>query len=262
MVRSTFKIPHKPCVKPSATNLEFQPQIYTHTPEFCAFDINLLYSQRKKIKTNLMNCFDDSCISHNKSFDFNDNIDYLSNEISIPNEVLIKCFKQSKYDISLIIPSTISLRLKNIAWRRLYKNLNNLKEISPRHINWYKDHDINWCYGPNYNDDDLIVPFTETHPANFAPSNQKDIYSINDESVDLFLDSELESELEVDLLKLIDDNSSTGSITSDSNNSSLNFHYKLYKKKKVKFNFIINSREIINGVSIDYDFLDNSMLVD
>ena len=32
------------------------------------------------------------------------------------------------------------------------------------------------------------------------------------------------------------------------------------KKKKVSFNYIVNTREIINGMSVDYDFLDKDCL--
>lgn len=187
-----------------------------------------------------MNCYDD-LYTINNNYSFKENIDYLSNEIYISNGLLIKCWKQCKYDISILIPSTVSRRLENISWRRLYKNLNNLPEINPKLINWYKDHDINWCYGPKYTDDDLI-----------RKQDELDVLSIEDEMESLVSDCESE----VDSLGLHFDQSDSDSIIDYINDEAI------YKPKRVKFNFIINSREIINGISIDYDFLDDSILND
>ncbi|EGV60989.1 hypothetical protein PSN45_002236 [Yamadazyma tenuis] len=198
-----------------------------------------------------MNCFDDSYISHNlHSFDFTHNIDYLDDDTHIPDEVLIKCYKQSKYDISIIIPSTAPLRLQNIAWRRLYKSLRKLPEVSPRVINWHKQLDINWCFGPSYSHEDLITP-PEKVEVKAAPIGIPDayplLYTVSNSSSDTLTDSD-------SLLS----NSPTSTCSSHSNLSV----YHGMKKKRVKFNFIVNSREIINGISIDYDFLDDSILND
>lgn len=223
-----------------------------------------------------MNCFDDLFISNNyDQFNFNENIDYLSNDIHISNECLVKCYKQLKFDISVIIPSTQSIRLKNIVWRRLNKNLGNLKEIDPTIINWYKDYDINWCYGPMYNSDNLL-----SEDKNTDSINQDSLFPMESNEGDEFIEDVEDMQGETNDLSYTISNSSSDSlsdsesvISNNSSNSSINsgsFTNKVdnrylrptAKPKSVKFNFVVNSREIINGISIDYDFLDNNLLIE
>ncbi|KAI8972341.1 hypothetical protein BDB01DRAFT_810320 [Pilobolus umbonatus] len=40
------------------------------------------------------------------------------------------------------------LRLENASWRTWAKQRNNLKTISPQSLNWLKDSDVTWLYGP------------------------------------------------------------------------------------------------------------------
>src|SRR5262249_37757817 len=39
-------------------------------------------------------------------------------------------------------------RLENAAWRTWVKTMYNLKTISPESLNWMKDCDVTWLYGP------------------------------------------------------------------------------------------------------------------
>lgn len=39
-------------------------------------------------------------------------------------------------------------RLENASWRTWAKSRNNLKTISPETLNWLKDCDVTWLYGP------------------------------------------------------------------------------------------------------------------
>ncbi|RFU78785.1 hypothetical protein TARUN_3430 [Trichoderma arundinaceum] len=41
-----------------------------------------------------------------------------------------------------------SARLENASWRTWMKAKNNLKTISPETLNWLKDYDVTWLYGP------------------------------------------------------------------------------------------------------------------
>ncbi|KAH6604676.1 hypothetical protein Trco_006383 [Trichoderma cornu-damae] len=41
-----------------------------------------------------------------------------------------------------------SARLENASWRTWMKAKNNLKTISPETLNWFKDYDVSWLYGP------------------------------------------------------------------------------------------------------------------
>ncbi|MCJ1474340.1 hypothetical protein MMC13_002998 [Lambiella insularis] len=43
---------------------------------------------------------------------------------------------------------TNSSRLENASWRTWAKSKNRLKTISPDSLNWMKDHDVTWLYGP------------------------------------------------------------------------------------------------------------------
>lgn len=55
-------------------------------------------------------------------------------------------------DVSLIMPSTSSIRLENACWRAWYKSLKHLKELNPDKINWYKINDVTCLYGPVISD--------------------------------------------------------------------------------------------------------------
>lgn len=41
-----------------------------------------------------------------------------------------------------------STRLENASWRTWAKSRNRLKTVSPETLNWMKDHDVTWLYGP------------------------------------------------------------------------------------------------------------------
>ncbi|CAK7900990.1 hypothetical protein CAAN1_11S00826 [[Candida] anglica] len=208
---------------------------------------------------------------------FSQNIDYLAPDV--PTYNLYRCWRQNNSksikshqdDISLIIPSTISKRLENVCWRRWFKEIKQLPEISPDNINWYKDQDITWLYGPKFVDGST---FEVTHPSkplltkeNLARSEAIDIVSptisTREHQVSEYsLSSSIESDYS------LEDNASTSSLESDSHDIDHHIHGSLKpalkssrsKSKRVKFNHIVNSREIVNGMSFDYDFLDHHCL--
>ncbi|KAF7770461.1 hypothetical protein Agabi119p4_6435 [Agaricus bisporus var. burnettii] len=43
---------------------------------------------------------------------------------------------------------TNGVRLENASWRTWWKQRNNLKTVSPETLNWLKDSDVTWLYGP------------------------------------------------------------------------------------------------------------------
>ena len=47
-------------------------------------------------------------------------------------------------------------RLENASWRTWAQRRSNLKTISPEVVNWSKDSDVTWLYGPILKDDDHI----------------------------------------------------------------------------------------------------------
>lgn len=229
------------------------------------------------IRRILHNCimpysFDDTCVGSNKG-NFTENIDYMG-KAAISNFHLFTCWKENNSisiksahdDICVKIPSSISKRLENISWRRLDKQLWSLGEVSPAHINWNKSQDVTWLYGPKY---------LEQNPFDDSRSGQRlttaNLSKINDDVPDMELD---------DMLSL----TSASSMSFDEQNSiSLAeqeaFDIESYTlksalkrrrspfareqkstRKLVKFNYIVNSREIIDGYRVDYDFFDTQCL--
>ncbi|THH13770.1 hypothetical protein EW146_g6482, partial [Bondarzewia mesenterica] len=51
-------------------------------------------------------------------------------------------------------------RLENASWRTWWKQRNKLKTISPETLNWLKDSDVTWLYGPLHTDVDWSPPPT------------------------------------------------------------------------------------------------------
>lgn len=196
-----------------------------------------------------------------KSFPYKENIDYMGSS-HIPNHHLHICWKQNNSitikshqdDICLTIPLTISRRLENICWRRWNKQLHQLQEISPARINWNKTQDITWLYGPKYN-----TPSPESCENRLTSHN---LLKIEQEMPDLEIDEvssvELVSTMSFDDVSLIE---------SDEENDFEMYGLKLalkqgrtHRKKKVQFSYIVNSREFVNGILFDYNFLDTQCL--
>ncbi|CUM47894.1 unnamed protein product [Debaryomyces fabryi] len=185
---------------------------------------------------------------------FTQNIDYMS-DLSINEYSLHQCWKRNNSisvrsqqdDISCVIPSTVSRRLENTCWRRWYKQMKRLPEVSPSCINWKKDEDITWLYGPKFDTDDCICSVDLS--AGACDSTGAKCDSRNSSVTSLSSTSSLrtmDSDISVDFDRPLEPRNKPAS--------------KSKPFKKVKFNYIINSREIINGRSIDYGFLDEMCL--
>lgn len=188
---------------------------------------------------------------------FTQNIDYMT-KLTINEYNLHQCWKRNNSlsvksqqdDISLVIPSSVSRRLENACWRRWYKQMKQLPEVSPSCINWNKDEDITWLYGPKF-DSDNFNPGTDNLSSSACESadSHAKCDSRNSSVSSLSSTSSLrtmESDISMDYDCPQDPRVKTASKTKPF--------------KKVKFNYIITSREIINGMSIDYGFLDEMCL--
>ncbi|KRZ99818.1 uncharacterized protein AC631_04414 [Debaryomyces fabryi] len=122
-----------------------------------------------------------------------------------------------------------------------------LPEVSPSCINWKKDEDITWLYGPKFDTDDCICSVDLS--AGACDSTGAKCDSRNSSVTSLSSTSSLrtmDSDISVDFDRPLEPRNKPAS--------------KSKPFKKVKFNYIINSREIINGRSIDYGFLDEMCL--
>ncbi|KAF6008031.1 hypothetical protein HII13_004214 [Brettanomyces bruxellensis] len=76
-------------------------------------------------------------------------VDYLSHKWRAADEVL-KCWRyvvMKKHDFA------DAARLENASWRTWAQTRNHLKTISPEELNWSKDADVTWLYGPAFWDE-------------------------------------------------------------------------------------------------------------
>ncbi|QPH00364.1 hypothetical protein C2857_003831 [Epichloe festucae Fl1] len=71
-----------------------------------------------------------------------------------------------------------SARLENASWRTWMKARNNLKTISPEELNWLKDCDVTWLYGPLQCGAKSLNP-TGTDPSRVALSNINSLVNLN-----------------------------------------------------------------------------------
>ncbi|PCD45240.1 hypothetical protein BFJ63_vAg13918 [Fusarium oxysporum f. sp. narcissi] len=71
-----------------------------------------------------------------------------------------------------------SARLENASWRTWMKAKNNLKTISPESLNWLKDCDVTWLYGPLQSGPKNLHP-THTEPSSVSLSKADSLVNLN-----------------------------------------------------------------------------------
>lgn len=76
-------------------------------------------------------------------------VDYLSHQWDVSD-----ISKSWRYVILRRKNVANAARLENASWRTWAQRRSNLKTISPEKVNWYKEIDVTWLYGPIVNDDD------------------------------------------------------------------------------------------------------------
>lgn len=76
-------------------------------------------------------------------------VDYLSHKWDVSD-----ISKSWRYVISRRKNVANAARLENASWRTWAQRRSNLKTISPEEVNWSKDSDVTWLYGPIVDDDD------------------------------------------------------------------------------------------------------------
>lgn len=76
-------------------------------------------------------------------------VDYLSHKWRAADEVL-KCWR---YVVTKKHDFADAARLENASWRTWAQTRNHLKTISPEELNWSKDSDVTWLYGPAFWDE-------------------------------------------------------------------------------------------------------------
>lgn len=76
-------------------------------------------------------------------------VDYLSHHWDISD-----ISKSWRYVISKRKDVANSARLENVSWRTWAQRKSNLKTINPEEVNWSKESDVTWLYGPILKDED------------------------------------------------------------------------------------------------------------
>lgn len=76
-------------------------------------------------------------------------VDYLSHQWDVTD-----ISKSWRYIILRRKNFANAARLENASWRTWAQRRSNLKTISPEEVNWSKDSDVTWLYGPIVDDDD------------------------------------------------------------------------------------------------------------
>lgn len=162
------------------------------------------------------------------------NVDYLDNDNRYNHNTLrlLRCHRVTR-----------DARIRNVCWRRSLKNLHHLSEINPFEINWDKQLDITWLYGPE-------MPDTTTEQQT----------SVQQTSVPRILSYLSLPELELDcglvlLLALL-----WASADDDGwRKLLLKRPDAPQQRKRVLFDYKVTQREIINGYTFDYQVLDVSL---
>ncbi|OAA64446.1 protein phosphatase type 1 complex subunit hex2 [Niveomyces insectorum RCEF 264] len=93
-------------------------------------------------------------------------VDYLSH-----NWKEEEIWESWKYIVSRRGDYTNSARLENASWRTWMKSKNKLKTVSPETLNWLKDCDVTWLYGPLQTGNDSLAPGQTTDSVELTKSN-------------------------------------------------------------------------------------------
>lgn len=56
------------------------------------------------------------------------------------------------------------VRLENALWRSWMKTKNHLKTMAPENLNWFKDYDVTWLYGPHQTEGKKVQLMSDTPP--------------------------------------------------------------------------------------------------
>ncbi|KAL7936885.1 hypothetical protein V8C35DRAFT_210221 [Trichoderma chlorosporum] len=75
-----------------------------------------------------------------------------------------------------------SARLENASWRTWIKAKNNLKTISPETLNWLKDYDVTWLYGP-LQSGKRNLSGNKTGPSSVSLSKSNSLVNLNKKTI-------------------------------------------------------------------------------
>lgn len=151
-----------------------------------------------------------------------------------------KLILNSNSNSPFIPQSTNIKRLENLIWRKWVKTNLNLKECNPEKVNWYKESDITWLYGPLVLNEENLSKFNKDRNDSFSSlsssTSSMNSYNYNEDS-----ESEIESDSEV----FIDDEFELLSIKSILKNTNTNKLFDLNKKKLIEKRKSVSFAEMV-----------------
>lgn len=135
--------------------------------------------------------------------------------------------------------------------------MKNLPAVSPSCINWDKEDDVTWLYGPKFEEDGFGISCDASVPGD-APV--PDDASITSDPGCGSRNGSIFSQSSDDSLRSIASESDISLACGYSRKGLLKTESKPKSKKTVKFNYIISSREIVSGIPFDYGYMDKFYL--
>ncbi|CAI5756363.1 unnamed protein product [Candida verbasci] len=149
-------------------------------------------------------------------------VDYLSHQWDVSD-----IWKSWRYVISKKKNVTNAARLENASWRTWAQRRSNLKTVSPEIVNWSKDCDVTWLYGPIMNDD-------SKYSSNHDENHHDDDYSTATSAVagDISIPKKKTSYNHLNPKPILKKRTIEESIISHSNLLKLQLATQLYNKKK------------------------------
>ncbi|CAJ0769276.1 13326_t:CDS:2, partial [Entrophospora sp. SA101] len=87
-------------------------------------------------------------------------VDYLSHEWKKEDDIWTswKAMSKQKKEIAN------GIRLENASWRTWAKQKYHLRTVNPEKINWLKDNDVTWLYGPFHTEDEFHLMKASSQP--------------------------------------------------------------------------------------------------
>jgi hypothetical protein len=93
------------------------------------------------------------------------NVDYLSNEWNEEDIWMSWSYVHRRGTLANHV------RLENALWRSWMKTKNHLKTMPPQALNWFKDNDVTWLYGPRQTEGKKVQFMSTTSPPPSYPSD-------------------------------------------------------------------------------------------
>jgi hypothetical protein len=209
------------------------------------------------------------------------NIDYMAPNVSLYD--LYQCWRRIKMPtaktceaLDALIAPWESKRLENICWRRWCRDTNLLSVILPSRINWRKEEDITALYGPKFGETEIEcrpvasagidIPRSAATAAAAHAAREDDEYlsSLVESSGTGFLMGSRDSLTSVESAYSFSARAkrARGPAAPGYHSGSLKLALRTAPRvrKSVRFNYVVNSREYVNGMSFDYDFFDRACI--